>query len=159
MRCLWMIVRPSKPRSGCESSHPRLVVWWLWFYSFYRSYRVTKYAKLKATQASSRQVCKCVCALKTCGLDCFFHFHPWSVLQSSPVCFVLYVATYFGECRIHLVVYSTKCIFGFDQMTLLYRISIIILITSIEKKHSFCLEQEGTGSRQSFSKTVWRNDL
>lgn len=32
-------------------------------------------------------------------------------LLYSPFCFVLYVIIYFGECRIHLVKYSTKCVF------------------------------------------------
>lgn len=100
------------------------------FNGFYKSYRVTNYAKHKAIEESSRQVYILSVYFENLWSRLFSQLLSMRVLY-SPFCFVLYVIIYFGECRIHLVVYSTKCVFGFYQITLLYRISIIILITSI----------------------------
>lgn len=74
--------------------------WVFYLNSFYKSYRVNKYAKHKATQASPRQVCTCVCFENMSSRL----FSPPSSLRlfNDPVLFALfsYVPTYFGDCRI-----------------------------------------------------------
>lgn len=88
-----MIVRPSKRRSGSESNHPRLVAKPVESFlknTFYKSYGVNKYAKHKATQASPRQVCTRVSALKNMSSRLF---SPPSSLRlfNDPLLFALFL--------------------------------------------------------------------